>query len=53
MIFVHCEIRGMNGKPVGGKIYAIPKLKGMTIHLRKRLYANIVNINGKLRKVGE
>ena len=52
MVLVFCEICGMSGRPVGGKIYAIPKLKGMTLKLTKRVYTNIVSINGKLQKVG-
>lgn len=52
MIYVFCQVHGMNGKPVGGKIYAIPKLNGMTLKLRKKVYANIVDIDGKLKKLG-
>ena len=52
MIFIYCTIHGMNGKPIGMKIFAMKGMKGSTIKIFKRVYSNIVQIDGKLKKLG-
>lgn len=51
MILIFCKIHGMNGKPVGIKVFAVRGVKGSTIKIFKKVYANIVSVNGKLKKL--
>uniref|UniRef100_A0A6H1Z8K4 Uncharacterized protein n=1 Tax=viral metagenome TaxID=1070528 RepID=A0A6H1Z8K4_9ZZZZ len=51
MIYVICEIHGINGLPVGEKIYVSSAVKRATIKVFRRIYANIVKIEGKLVKL--
>lgn len=51
MILIYCMIHGMNGKPVGMKIFAMKGVNGSTMSIFKHVYSNIVTINDKLQKL--
>jgi len=51
MIYLFCEIHGMNGKFVGNKVFMLKGIKNTTITIHKCAYSNIIEIDGKLKKL--
>ena len=51
MIYVYCLIHSMYGRPIGVKVFALKGIRGTTIRIQKKIYSNIVTIDGKLKKI--
>ena len=52
MVIIQCFIHGMNGNPVGYKVFVIKGICHSTITITKHIYSNIVKVDGKLKKIG-
>lgn len=51
MIFIVCAVHGMSGKFLGVKMYACKGTKNTTVTIFKKLYTNIVKVDGKLKQL--
>ena len=52
MICIICDICGINGRTVGGKIYIIPAKIPGRIMVARRIYRNIISVEGKFMDLG-
>lgn len=51
MICIILFVHGISGKFLGTKVYISQGIRGSTITIYKRIYSNIVQVNGKLKKL--
>jgi len=52
MIIIHCFIHGINGRLVGMKTFVMKGIRHSIVTITKHIYSNIVQIDGKLKKLG-